>query len=69
MTAKPDLEYLCPHCGHINTIADHVVRDTYKEQYTACAHCRRQLEIVPACGIGETINLVVSVAAQDTPPR
>ncbi|MCU7554591.1 hypothetical protein OCL06_08265 [Alteromonas sp. ASW11-19] len=69
MTAKRDLEYLCPHCGHVNAIAEHAVRDMYKEQYTECVHCRQQLEIVPACGIGDQINLVVSVAAQDTPQR
>lgn len=69
MTSTNHLEYLCPQCGDVNGIAQEEIKDMYQEQYAACANCHSQLELVPACGIGDQINLVVSVATPDLPPR
>ncbi len=69
MTSTNNLEYLCPRCGHVNGISQEEIKDMYQEQYAACSNCHSQLELVPACGIGDQINLVVSVAAPDLPQR
>ncbi|QJR81400.1 hypothetical protein CA267_011735 [Alteromonas pelagimontana] len=65
MNANEQHEYMCPHCNHINEIEHDCIRNMYKEQYTKCSECGANLEIVPADGIGDQINLVVSVAAPD----
>lgn len=69
MTSTNNIEYLCPHCGHVNGISPEEIKDMYQEQYAACCNCQRQLELVPACGIGDQINLVVSVVPPDLPSR
>ncbi|MBT81738.1 MAG: hypothetical protein CL587_15255 [Alteromonadaceae bacterium] len=61
MNATLEQEYLCPHCSHINAIE----LDTHREMYTTCDKCGSHLEVVPADGIGEKINLIVSLASSD----
>ena len=62
-------EYLCPKCNHVNSLEHEGIRDMYQEQYTLCENCETNLEIVPADGIGDQINLIVSLAITDTVPR
>lgn len=65
MATATEHEYMCPHCGHINAIAHHELRNKYTEQYAKCDKCHTGLEIVPADGINEQVNLVVSEIPQD----
>ena len=65
MNATHEQEYLCPHCGHINALQLDTLREMYQEKYTQCAKCDSRLEIVPADGIGEKINLIVSLASSE----
>lgn len=69
MTSTKNIEYLCPQCGHVNGISKEEIKDMYQEQYAACEQCHSRLELVPACGIGDQINLIVSVAPPDLPER
>lgn len=69
MNATQEQEYLCPHCSHINALKLNSHHDMYREQYTQCAKCDSRLEVVPADGIGEKINLVVSLVASELPIR
>ncbi len=65
MNATHEQEYLCPHCSHINALELDTHREMYREKYTQCAKCGSRLEVVPADGIGEKINLIVSLASSD----
>ena len=69
MNGSETLEYLCPHCNHVNSIRHDAIRDMYKEQFTHCDSCQTKLEIIPADGINESINLVVSLALPDVQSR
>lgn len=62
------LEYLCPHCSCINTIEKNLLVDMYQEQSTVCSQCQTTLEVVPANGLDDDINLIVTVA-DDVPMR
>jgi len=62
-------EYLCPHCGTVNALSHFEIRNMYTPQYADCHHCKTKLEIVPADGIGNNINLVVSEAAGEVLTR
>lgn len=66
MNATHEQEFLCPHCSHINAMELDTVKEMYREQYTTCSSCGANLEVVPADGIGEKINLIVSLAATDS---
>lgn len=68
MNASTPLEYLCPNCSCINLLERDLVVDMYNEQTAYCAQCRTKLEIVPANGLDDAINLIVSVA-EDAPMR
>lgn len=65
MQAATEHEYLCPHCGHINVLQHHELRDKCTEQYAKCDNCAVMLEIVPADGIDDQINLIVTEAPQE----
>ena len=65
MNASLEQEYLCPHCSHINALKLDTHHEMYREKYTHCVKCDSRLEVVPADGIGEKINLVVSLASSD----
>ena len=65
MNATLEQEYLCPHCSHINAIELDKHREMYHEMYTTCDKCGSHLEVGPADGIGEKINLIVSLASSD----
>ncbi|MEG3767028.1 hypothetical protein [Alteromonas sp. 14N.309.X.WAT.G.H12] len=69
MNASYEHEYLCPHCSHINVIEIETEKDMYREKYIACPRCGVKLEIVPAEGIEDRINLVVTVAYTDAASR
>ena len=69
MSASQQHEYLCPQCSHINALEHNEIRNMYKEQTATCEQCGAMLEIVPALGIGDQINLVVSIAPPDSPKR
>lgn len=60
MQSQSFLEYRCPGCGAINKLARESVIDMYKEQLESCKHCHKILEIIPANGINDQINLIVS---------
>lgn len=68
MNASTSLEYLCPNCSCINRLERNLVVNMYDEQTAYCSQCRTKLEIVPACGLDDAINLIVSVA-EDAPMR
>lgn len=55
-------EYMCPHCGYINAIAGSEICNMYSAQYANCYNCDIKLEIVPADGMNDMINLVISEA-------
>ncbi|MCW8090743.1 hypothetical protein [Alteromonas sp. ASW11-130] len=65
MNASSHHEYMCPQCNHINTFPERALRNMYKEQMTICEKCGCQLEVTPADGINNQINLVVSIAGQE----
>ncbi len=69
MAIASEHEYMCPHCGHINSISQHALRNKYTEQYANCDKCKTGLELVPADGINEQINLVVSELPQESLQR
>lgn len=69
MSANPNLEYLCPNCGHINELAVDEIKNMYSEQSAYCSQCRTLLSIVPADGMNDDINLVVTEVLPDKPPR
>lgn len=58
-------EYMCPHCGYINAIAGSEICNMYSAQYTNCYSCDTKLEIVPADGMNNMINLVISEADEE----
>ncbi|MDC8829894.1 hypothetical protein [Alteromonas gilva] len=60
MQSQSLLEYRCPCCGSINTLAKESVIDMYKEQLESCKQCHKRLEIIAATGINDQINLIVS---------
>ncbi len=60
MQIQSFLEYRCPSCGGINTLPKESVVDMYKEQLESCKQCNKRLEIIPANGINDRINLIVS---------
>ncbi len=68
MNASSQLEYLCPNCSCINLLERKQVTDNYHEQTTYCSQCRTKLEVVPANGLDDSINLIVSIA-EDLPMR
>lgn len=68
MVAKASLEFMCPHCGHINAMASPEIKDMYKETLTQCANCNQPMEVIPAFGFGDEINLIVT-QAPDTDSR
>lgn len=41
----------------------------YIEQQVACEKCSTVVEVVPADGIGEQINLIVSLSSSELPIR
>ncbi len=65
MNASSHHEYMCPQCHHINSFPETALRNMYKEQLTTCEKCGCKLEVTPADGIGDKINLVVSIAGQE----
>ncbi|MBU2980154.1 hypothetical protein [Alteromonas sp. C1M14] len=69
MNASYEHEYLCPHCGHLNVTEVETEKDMYREKYATCSQCDVKLEIVPAEGIEDRINLIVSVAFTDAVSR
>lgn len=56
------LEFRCPLCGHVNAISVDTLKDMYKEQREPCQQCNQMLEIIPANGVNDQINLIVSEA-------
>ena len=62
-------EYMCPHCGYINALAGSEICNMYSEQYANCYSCETKLEIVPADGMNDIINLVISEAEEAVLPR
>ncbi|WP_232364482.1 hypothetical protein [Salinimonas lutimaris] len=58
-------EYMCPQCGYINAIAGSEICNMYLAQYANCYSCDTKLEIVPADGMNEMINLVISEADEE----
>lgn len=69
MNSSETLEFLCPYCNQVNAIREEAIKDMYKEQFAVCNHCQTKLEIIPADGIGESINLVVSLALPEFQAR
>ncbi|MEW9798558.1 hypothetical protein [Alteromonas sp. CYL-A6] len=65
MNAIEPLEYLCPHCGQINLIYSTQLKDMYQEHLVHCSQCSTRLALVPATGMNDDINLIVSVADED----
>jgi predicted RNA-binding Zn-ribbon protein involved in translation (DUF1610 family) len=59
MNKQDSLEYLCPHCGIINSFPLHALRDMYQEQVETCTCCGKDLSLTAADGIAGQINLVV----------
>ena len=62
MNATTQLEYLCPNCTSINLLERELVVDMHSEQTAYCSQCSTKLEIVPANGLENAINLIVSIA-------
>lgn len=69
MGTSTEHEYLCPHCGAENSLSDYEIRNMYSPQIAHCDNCKCKLEIVPADGIGDNINLVVSEAGEEVLSR
>ncbi|MBU3023571.1 hypothetical protein [Aestuariibacter sp. A3R04] len=69
MNATRQQEFLCPHCSHINTLEINPAKEMYIERQVACSRCNTVVEVVPADGIGEQINLIVSVTSSEMPIR
>jgi hypothetical protein len=60
-------EYLCPSCGNINSITQDEALDFYTEHAKLCAYCGQGLEVTPANGINNQINIVVALALPPLP--
>ncbi|NMH60949.1 hypothetical protein [Alteromonas ponticola] len=65
MSSSSHHEYMCPQCNHINALPDRALRNMYKEQLTTCEKCGCKLEVTPADGINNQINIVVAIAGQE----
>lgn len=52
-------EFLCPHCGGLNSF---ITKESncLREEAVSCSHCNQMLNVTTAAGIDNTINLVVS---------
>lgn len=65
MNKQESLEFLCPHCGIVNTIPIHALRDMYQEQVETCQCCGKNLSLIAADGVAGQINLVIGELEND----
>ncbi|NDW21087.1 hypothetical protein [Alteromonas hispanica] len=65
MHGESSLEYMCPHCGAINTCQIGILKEMYIEQFDACVGCKKHLSLTPADGIGGRVNLVIDAVESD----
>ncbi|MFC3095180.1 hypothetical protein DRW07_15095 [Alteromonas sediminis] len=59
MLAGVKQEFLCPHCGGLNT---YITGENcaLKEELVCCVHCRETINVIPAAGVDNSVNLIVS---------
>jgi len=61
-------EFLCPHCGGLNTFTT-CENSALKEELVSCAHCKKPINVIPAAGIDDSVNLIVSDCDNDAATR
>ena len=61
-------DFLCPHCAGVNTLTVNQA-DCMKEQSVCCEHCRQIVNITPATGLDDAVNLVISERAEEIASR
>ena len=61
-------EFLCPHCGGLNTFTTSE-SCALREEEVSCSHCKQILNVTAAAGIGDAVNLVISECETDAAAR